>query len=146
VTTPGVGIRRATQADAEMMRRLWDEFSAEAAYAPYPPAPFEETLVTDHIALLAEEDGRPVGTVYANLSGPSFGYVFGLYTRPGARGRGIGRALMRAIAGVLRAEGRRYVVLNVDTPNEAARAFYEQLGFADAARTLRVEVDRLLAD
>jgi ribosomal protein S18 acetylase RimI-like enzyme len=51
---------------------------------------------------------------------------------------------MRAVADLLRAEGRRYVVLNVDTPNEGARVFYERLGFADAARTLRVEVDRLL--
>jgi ribosomal protein S18 acetylase RimI-like enzyme len=141
-----VEIRRATRADAETMRRLWDEFSAEAAYAPYPAAPFEASFVTDHIALVAEENGRPLGTVYANVSGPYFGYVFGLYTRPGARRRGVGRALMRSIADVLRAEGRRYLVLNVDTPNEGARAFYERLGFADAARTLRVEVDRLLAE
>lgn len=128
------------------MRRLWDEFSTEAAYAPYPAAPFEVSLVTDHVALVAVENGRPVGTVYANLSGPYFGYVFGLYTRPDARRHGVARALMRAIADVLRAEGRRYVVLNVDTPNEGARAFYERLGFADAARTLRVEVDRLLTE
>jgi ribosomal protein S18 acetylase RimI-like enzyme len=128
------------------MRRLWDEFSAEAAYAPYPPVPFDPGLLTEHVALVAEQDGLAIGTVYANLSGPHFGYVFGLYTRPGARRRGVGRALMRAIADLLHGEGRRYVVLNVDTPNEAARAFYERLGFADAARTLRVEVDRLLAD
>ena len=37
------------------------------------------------------------------------------------------------------------VVLSVDTPNEQARRFYERLGFVDAARTLRIEVERLLA-
>jgi ribosomal protein S18 acetylase RimI-like enzyme len=51
---------------------------------------------------------------------------------------------MRSIAAVLRDEGRRYVVLGVDTPNESARAFYEQLGFVDAARTLRADVEDLL--
>jgi ribosomal protein S18 acetylase RimI-like enzyme len=126
------------------MRQLWDEFTAEATFAPYPGSPFEPALLTDHIALVAEEGGEAVGTVYANVSSPHFGYVFGLYTRPQARGRGVGRALMRAIAAVLQKEGRRYVVLSVDSPNKGARAFYERLGFVDAARTLRIEAERLL--
>jgi ribosomal protein S18 acetylase RimI-like enzyme len=71
--------------------------------------------------------------------------VFGLYTRPEARRRGVAKALMRAIASVLRDEGRRYVVLSVDTPNEKARALYDRLGFEDAARMLRAEVDALLS-
>ena len=137
-------IRRATDADADAMRRLWDEFTAETTYTPYPGNPFQDALLTDHIALVAEEDGSPLGTVYANLSSPHFGYVFGLYTRPAARRRGVARALMRAIATVLRDEGREYVMLTVDTPNEAARAFYERLGFVDAARQLRAEVDSLI--
>ena len=139
-------IRRATEADTDVMRRLWDEFTVEATFAPYPGNPFQAALVTDHIALLAEENGEPVGTVYANLASPHFGFVFGLYTIPAARGRGVGRALMREIAVVFRDQGRRYVLLNVDTPNEAARAFYERLGFADAARMLRADVDDLLDD
>jgi [ribosomal protein S18]-alanine N-acetyltransferase len=138
-------IRRAGEADLELMRRLWDEFS-ETNYTPYPPGGFEPALVRDHVALVAEEEGEAVGTAYANLSSPHFGYVFGVYTIPGARGRGIGRALMRAIAQLLREQGREYVVLSVDTPNEGARAFYERLGFEDASRMLRTSVDRLLAD
>jgi ribosomal protein S18 acetylase RimI-like enzyme len=137
-------IRRATEADTDVMRRLWDEFTHEATFAPYPGNPFQPALVTDHVALLAEEDGEPVGTVYANLANPHFGFVFGLYTTPTARRRGVARALMREIAAVLRDEGRQHVLLSVDTPNEGARAFYERLGFADAARMLRVDVDDLL--
>src|SRR5438093_12431293 len=34
--------------------------------------------------------------------------------------------------------------LSVDTPNETARALYERLGFQDAARMLRIEIDALL--
>ncbi len=140
----GVGIRRATEADAEAMRRLWDAFTEEATFAPYPGSGFDRSLLTDHLALVAERDGEAVGTVYANLSTQHFGYVFGLYTAPAARGEGIGRALMRAVAQEIRGSGRPYVVLSVDTPNEHARAFYERLGFADAARMLRIEADRLL--
>jgi ribosomal protein S18 acetylase RimI-like enzyme len=137
-------IRRATQADLDVMRRAWDEFTAEATFTPYPGSAFDTSLVTNHIALVAEEGGRVVGTVYANTTSAHFGYVFGLYTRPDARRRGVAKALMRAIAAVLRQEGRRYVVLSVDTPNEQARALYEGLGFEDAARMLRADVDTLL--
>jgi ribosomal protein S18 acetylase RimI-like enzyme len=137
-------IRRATEADVDTMRRLWDEFTAEGTFTPYPGNAFEPALVTDHVALVAEEEGEAVGTVYANVSSPHFGYVFGLYTQPSARRQGVARALMRSVAAVLRDQGRRYVVLSVDTPNETARAFYEQLGFVDAARTLRADVEDLL--
>ena len=51
---------------------------------------------------------------------------------------------MRSIAVALCDQDRRYVVLSVDTPNESARALYDRLGFVDAARTLRVDVERLL--
>jgi ribosomal protein S18 acetylase RimI-like enzyme len=138
--------RRATDADVELMRELWDEFSTEATYTPYPPGGFEPALVREHVALVAEQDGEVVGTVYANLSSRHFGYVFGVYTRPAARGRGVARELMRAIAQVLRDQGREWVVLSVDTPNEGARAFYDRLGFEDASRMLRTPVDRLLGD
>ena len=138
-----IEVRRAGEADLEQMRRLWEDFSAETHYTPYPSGGFDPSLVLDHVALAAEEDGAIVGTVYANLSSPHFGYVFGVYTVPLARGRGVGRALMQAIARHLREQGRDYVVLSVDTPNEGARAFYAQLGFEDASRMLRAPVDHL---
>jgi ribosomal protein S18 acetylase RimI-like enzyme len=141
-----IEIRRAGEADLEVMRRLWDDFSAEGTYTPYPPGGFEPELVRNHVALVAEENGEIVGTLYANLSAPHFGYVFGVYTRPETRGRGVGRALMRAAAQHLKDEGRGYVVLSVDTPNEGARQFYAKLGFEDASRMLRTSVDRLLGD
>jgi ribosomal protein S18 acetylase RimI-like enzyme len=139
-----ISIRRAGEEDIEVLRRLWDEFNGEATYTPYPGSGFDAAFVRDFVALVAEEAGEIVGTLYANLSTPHFGYVFGVYTRPEARGRGVGRALMRAIAELLREEGRGYVVLSVDTPNEGARAFYERLGFEDASRMLRASVGRLL--
>src|SRR6266705_1836269 len=137
-------IRRATEGDLQVMRDLWERFTAEATFTPYPGSPFDPALVTAHIALVAEEGAGILGTVYANTTSPDFGYVFGLYTRPEARRKGIARALMLAIAAVLRDEGRRYVVLSVDTPNAQARELYAELGFEDAARMLRADVERLL--
>jgi ribosomal protein S18 acetylase RimI-like enzyme len=138
-----VEVRRATKADAEVLERLWREFTAEATFTPYPGVPFDVAFVTDHVSLLAEDEGEVVGVVYANVSSQYFGYVFGLYSCPSARRRGVATTLMRSIANLLRAEGRTYVVLSVDTPNEPARLFYDRLGFVDAARTLRVGVDSL---
>jgi ribosomal protein S18 acetylase RimI-like enzyme len=137
-------IRRATEADVGAMRVLWEEFTAEATFTPYPGSPFERGLLTDHVALLAEDKRELVGTVYLNTPSPHFGYVFGLYTRPAARRQGVALALMRAVAAYLEEQGRQYVILSVDTPNEGARAFYDRLGFVDAARTLRAEVGALL--
>ena len=56
-------IRRATQADLDVMRNTWDEFTAEATFTPYPGSAFDPSLVTKHIALVAEEGDSVVGTV-----------------------------------------------------------------------------------
>ena len=136
-------VRLATAADVEVLRALWDASTAETAFTPYPGAAFDPAFVSDHLALVAEEERRIVGTAYANLVTPEYGFVFGVYVRPDVRRRGIARALMRAIAIELRKRGRGYVVLSVDTPNAGARALYERLGFVDAARILRARVDQL---
>jgi ribosomal protein S18 acetylase RimI-like enzyme len=130
-----IRIRRAVADDAAVMQAFWEASAAETTATPYPGAPFEESLLTDHVALLA---------VYANIRSGDFGFVFGLYVRPDRRRQGVARALMRAVAEKIAAEGKDYVVLSVDTPNEAARTLYDRLGFVDAARTLRTEVSALL--
>jgi ribosomal protein S18 acetylase RimI-like enzyme len=137
-------IRRAGEADLETMCRLWEASVAETTFTPYPGAPFEDSLVSEHVALVAEDASAVIGTVYLNLASPYFGYVFGLYVVPAARRRGVGRALMLEAAACLRDEGRTHVVLSVDTPNEPARRFYDRLGFEDASRFLRTGVDDLL--
>ena len=103
-------------------------------------------MVTDYTALVAEDAGSIVGTLYLNLANPGFAFVFGVYVASEARRQGVATALIREAARVARDEGRAYVVLGVDTENHAARAVYEQLGFVDAARTLRAGVDSLLGD
>jgi ribosomal protein S18 acetylase RimI-like enzyme len=140
-----VEIRHATLEDGPALRAMWDASSEETAYTPYPGAVFEEAFLRQFVALVAQEAGELAGCVYANTASPSFGFVFGLYVRPEHRRRGVARALMQAIAATLHDQGREYVVLSVDTPNDAARALYDDLGFVDAARTLRARAADLLA-
>ena len=143
-TLAAVPIRRAIPDDVPALRTLWTASTDETTFTPYPGSAFSESLVTEHLAFLAKEAGDAVGCVYAALPSEHFGFVFGLYVRPPARRRALAQSLMRAVAEAVRGEGRRYVVLSVDTPNEAARSLYEQLGFVDAARTLRADIDELL--
>ena len=137
-------IRPAAEGDLELMRRLWDASNEETTFTPYPSHPFDPSLITDHTALVAEEDDNILGTVYVNTSSADFGYVFGLYVVPEARRQGIAQKLMRETARLLAEQGRSFIVLSVDTPNDQARTFYTRLGFEDAARTLRTEVGQLL--
>jgi GNAT superfamily N-acetyltransferase len=62
--------------------------------------------------------------------------VFTLYVLRSAQRAGVGRALLKASARVLRAEGAGSLMLFVLTRNEPARRFYERLGgeaFAEVA-------------
>ena len=54
--------------------------------------------------------------------------VFTLYVLREAQGVGVGRALLKSTARVLRAEGAKSLMLFVLTRNEPARRFYERLG------------------
>lgn len=57
--------------------------------------------------------------------------IFGVGLRPELRGRGLGRALMRTVLGMLRARGIERVALEVDDTNAAALALYRSLGFVE---------------
>jgi ribosomal protein S18 acetylase RimI-like enzyme len=64
--------------------------------------------------------------------------VFTLYVVRAAQGVGVGRALLKAQARVLAAEGAKSLMLFVLSRNERARGFYERLGgqaFAEVAST-----------
>lgn len=60
--------------------------------------------------------------------GQGFGWIFGVAVAPSHRRKGFGRQLMRAILQRL-ATACEAVYLQVELPNHAARALYEELGF-----------------
>ena len=79
---------------------------------------------------------------------PSYGakgvYLQDLYVVPEARGRGIGRALMAAVARACQADGGCYLFWNALERNHAGRAFYRRIGAREEpVVTLSLQPDAL---
>ena len=141
----GFSIRPATQADARDIAALHVAVSRATYRDLAPPeaaarlnfdhrlARWQETLAKgERTALVAEANDRIVGIGTAGApTVPALqdhAEVLHLYVDPMFAGRGIGRALLRALALAMRAEGHRSLGLGVVDGNDAAVAFYEKLG------------------
>ncbi len=131
-------IRPATESDAALIRELWEEFESELGGPAYLLESWEEAwtdlseTIETGVALLAEQDGRPVGFVFCILGdrGRKTAHVTDLYVRPEARSKGVGRALLAELIEPARASGLDHVSLEVLLRNADARRLYERLGFA----------------
>jgi ribosomal protein S18 acetylase RimI-like enzyme len=93
-----------------------------------------------HVTLIAEGSsgtvGYAAGAVLTGEGRAADAEVFTLYVLRQAQGAGVGRALLRASARVLKAQGAGSLMLFVLTRNERARGFYERMGgeaFAEVA-------------
>jgi ribosomal protein S18 acetylase RimI-like enzyme len=119
---PSSALRPATTADIEAVLAFWDE-AAEPTSTDSADA-LAGLLRRDPGALLvAEEDGRIVGSVIAGWDGWR-GSVYRLAVSPHHRRRGLGRALLRAaedrLAGL---GGRRFHAIVVES-NRDGMAFW----------------------
>lgn len=83
--------------------------------------------------LVARVDGRIVGSAtlirLVSLVG-QFGYVEEVVVDDAARGRGVGRALMRELLELARRDGLDFVELTSRPARAAANGLYRSLGFA----------------
>lgn len=99
--------------------------------------------------LVAVDDGRIVGCVTLELDGrtdlddgplaPERAHIRMLGVAPGARGRGIGRALMNECERRALAAGKSEITLHTTRLMQAAQAMYASLGYERTA-------DRVLPD
>jgi GNAT superfamily N-acetyltransferase len=156
--SPALVLRPGTAADVPLVLSLIREL---ATYERAPDAVLasEADLLRDGFGaaplfrtLLAEVDSVPVGfafffLAYSTWRGRPTLYLEDLFVRPAARGKGVGRALMQALAAeAVRLGCARFLwqVLDWNTPSIA---FYESLG-AEVQRewlTCRMEGEALLA-
>ena len=149
-----VTVRPATIVDAPTIAAFAQALSVEEGYPP-PPLRAEHVRAEGfgptprfHV-LIGELDGAASG--YA-LYYPAYDtdhaargfYLQDLYVRPDARRRGLGRALMAALARACRADGASYLFWNALEQNRAARAFYRRLGAREErVLTLSLQQDAL---
>ncbi len=101
--------------------------------------------------LVAFADERPIGFIavdyhWIDSNGETIGEIHELAVDPAFQNRGVGRWLLLAGLGVLRAKGHRKFRLWVGKKNTKAQAFYKKLGFREEehwstwVRMLREEV------
>jgi ribosomal-protein-alanine N-acetyltransferase len=107
-----------------------------AAHAPCFDTPwredeFEDLLEGEGIFGFLAEDGAPAGVILCRIAADEM-EVLTLGVPPGARRRGVGRALMTAAISEAQVRRAAAAFLEVDVANAGAVALYEQLGFRRA--------------
>ena len=146
-----MNVRRATPGDLDLLLSLVERLESELPRLPYPEDSAElergkvEKMIDSGVALVAEDDGATAGYLLGRYGehGPKTLYVSDLWVDPRARGRGIGTELLRHAAEDAAARDCTHLVLDVDSRNAAAIAFYERLGFEESAKIMHVGVGAL---
>lgn len=118
-------LRLASSRDAAALARI----SREALAEGWSEAAIRASLERDGVCALVSEPLR--GFAIGSLAGDE-AEILTLAVEKGARGRGLGRALVVALLERLRAQGARCVSLEVRSRNAPAIALYRSLGFAHA--------------
>ena len=148
-----MNVRAATPEDLDVLMSLVERLESELPTLPYAEDPAErergkvEDMVRAGVALVAEEDGQAIGYALARFGdhGPTTVYVSDLWVDEAARGRGLGRELLRRISEEAAVRGTTHVLLDVDSRNVDALTFYRRLGFEEGAKILRAPLGLLLA-
>lgn len=135
---PDTHIRTALPDDEEALGRIdratWSTLHAvqPAPWPPYPPFFSERFGPRDH--LVAEKNGHVVG--YLRLGFPTsllanahVRQILGFAVADEARGKGVGRLLVRAAVDEARRQGARRITLRVLGHNTPARTLYASEGF-----------------
>jgi len=133
-----MNVRHAVADDYEAIADLWREFDHEVP----PPTHAGQTkvekelqevaeIIESEIALVAEDDGKPVGFALARNRGSGYGTLTDIYVSREARRSGIGTELMRVVLTMLGEQGVERLDLEVQASNHVARSLYGRWGLKD---------------
>lgn len=145
-------VRRAVAEDFDAIATLWREFDHEIP-PPTHEGPADEEkelreiaeLIASEIALVAEDDGVPIGFALARRRAPGFGTLTDLYVSRDARRSGIGTELMREVLSAFKGLGIERFDLDVVASNHVARSLYARWGLKDEVIVMTGSVSDLEA-
>jgi ribosomal protein S18 acetylase RimI-like enzyme len=121
-------IRPFTLADSEDVIAIWQACSLTVPWNDPHKDIARKMLVNPELFLVAELNGRIVGTVMGGYEGHR-GWVNYLAVAPDCQRRGIGAALMEEIEAKLLALGCPKINLQVRSNNRTVIQFYGQIGY-----------------
>ena len=138
-------VRPAVGSDAGPVRDIWNAVIRETLITFNPVEKTHDEVE----GLILARTGSVGGTFVAEESGAVLGFVtYGqfrsgagyartmehtIHLVPGARGRGVGRALMAALESDARAKGVHSLIAGVSSASPESRAFHAALGFSEIA-------------
>ncbi len=142
---------RAARAEDEPF--LWRMLATTANLPPAEPPPVERVRADAGIApyvagwgrpgdagVIAEIEGEPMGAAWFrqyDADYPGYGFVaadipeISIGVEAEWRGRGVGRALLKALVAMARESGHDALSLSVDGRNAPALALYRSIGFVE---------------
>jgi phosphinothricin acetyltransferase len=136
-----LAIRLATVADAAAVAAIYGPYCTDSRISFEEEAPDDAEMARRiagerpgfHPWLVAEEAGTILGYAASSPFRTRRAYRWsvetGIYLAPGAQGRGIGRALLERMIGLLERQGYVAVIGAIALPNPASVALHEALGF-----------------
>ena len=142
-------IRRATEADEQVLRELWEEFEREVREPFGEGEPWEEEWsdTLDDIrgggVFLAEDDDGPLGV--ARIEAPQHGraHLQLVHVRPRGRRQGVAKALLAECVADAKTRGAEWVSLEVLTSNDLGVTAWRRLGFVEYSYAMATSVDAL---
>lgn len=138
-------IRPARPGDAQGIAKIWNPIIRDTTVTFTSVEIDPDVLaaeITAHPYIVAEIGGQISGVVTygAFRSGPGYARSkeHSIHVAPGARGSGVGRALLRACEDHARAAGVHTMIAGISGENPGGVAFHTALGYREAARLPQV--------
>lgn len=122
-------VRRATPADLAVVVDLIAAMRAEIGEHGASPVQIVRDRIDAGLLFVVDRDGELLATANVSVAVAGMSRVAGVYTEPGARGRGYAAVVTAAVTRAAFAAGARRLCLFTDASNPTSNGVYERLGY-----------------